>query len=338
MPGSSSALVVGTLALFYTSIPSSAQTSFAQISNAVALAGLPIATNSVKGNEAVDKNAVDDSNQNQTRTSQTTTPQTAPETQDRRDEIYYPGDTEHVKPLARKLFFNILLDQREIWTSPFRMHSKDAKWWIAFGAVTAALIATDHKTINTFRNSQGQITWGNNLSKIGASYTLLPLVAGFYTYGVLRDDPKPREVGVLGAEALIDSLIVVQILKPIAGRVRPDASGERSRFFDGGDSFPSGHAITTFAIASIIGHEYGHTKVVPIVAYGLATAVSLSRFAAQRHFASDIFVGAAMGWFIGRYVYRTHMDHAIHRHWKPKVVPQFQPSERSYGVALIFSK
>ncbi len=258
--------------------------------------------------------------------------------QDARDRIYYPGDTERIIPLTRKLLGNVLLDQKEIWTSPFHMHAKDAKWWIGFGAVTAALIATDHKTSTLFENSQGQVSWGNNISKIGASYTLASLAAGFYGYGVLRDDPKAREVGVLGGEALLDSLIVVQILKPIAGRNRPDAANEKGHFFEGGSSFPSGHAIASWALASVISHEYGRTKIVPIVAIGLATVVSTARFAAQQHYASDIVAGGAMGWFIGSYVYKTHMDHAIHKHSlpRPEIVPQLQPSSRTYAVGLRF--
>src|SRR5262249_33493292 len=83
---------------------------------------------------------------------------------DSRDAIYYPGDTERIKPLGRKLFLNLLVDQKEIWTSPFHMNRHNAPWWALFAGGTAALIATDHHTINTFRNSSGQITWGNNVS------------------------------------------------------------------------------------------------------------------------------------------------------------------------------
>jgi membrane-associated phospholipid phosphatase len=259
--------------------------------------------------------------------------------QDARDRIFYPGDTERWKPLARKLAGNVLLDQKEIWTSPFRMHARDAKWWIGIGGVTAALIATDHSTSTAFNNSRGQISWGNNLSRMGASYTLLPIIAGFYGYGVVKDRAKPREVGVLGAEALLDSLIVVEILKPIAGRNRPDSSREAGHFFEGGDSFPSGHAIESWAIASVIAHEYGHgTKWVPVLVYGLATVVTGARVAAQRHYISDAVVGGTMGWFIGRYVYQTHMDHSIHRHLvgRPRIAPEIRPSQRLYGVALTF--
>jgi hypothetical protein len=259
--------------------------------------------------------------------------------QDARDRIYYPGDTEKFKPLARKLVGNILLDQKEIWTSPFHMHGTDALWWIGIGGATAALIATDHQTSTVFENSKGQISWGNNLSKIGASYTLIPLVAGFYGFGVFEDDPKAREVGVLGGEAMLDSLIVVSVLKPIAGRNRPNSVNEPGSFFDGGASFPSGHAIAVWSLASVISYEYGHTKVVPIIACSLAAVVSAARFGAQQHFASDILVGGAMGWFIGRYVWKTHQDHAIHPHSvHAHILPQIAPGSGTYAITVTLEK
>ena len=56
-----------------------------------------------------------------------------------------------------------------------------------------------------------------------------------------------------------------------------------------------------------------------------------------------------MGWFIGRYVYNTHMSHLAHKHSSliPVVVPQFQVEQshgnqlqadrRSYGVMVLFA-
>ncbi|HEY7387509.1 MAG TPA: phosphatase PAP2 family protein [Bryobacteraceae bacterium] len=259
--------------------------------------------------------------------------------QDPRDRIYYPDDTERPKPLATKLISNILLDQKEIWLSPFHMRKQDSKWWIGFGAVTATLIATDRKTSKLLENSPGQVSWGNRVSKVGAAYTVIPITAAFYGIGVGVNNAQARETGVLGAEALLDSLIVVSALKPVGGRIRPDSTtGERSQFFDGGDSFPSGHAIESWALASVIAHEYKHRggKFVPYAAYGLAAVVSAARFAAQKHYASDIVAGAGMGWFIGRYVYQTHQDHASHPHaWsRPQIVPSMDPATRSYVVSI----
>jgi membrane-associated phospholipid phosphatase len=143
---------------------------------------------------------------------------------------------------------------------------------------------------------------------------------------------------VLGAETLLDSLIVVEVLKPIAGRNRPDSNSERGEFFEGGTSFPSGHAIESWSLASLVAHEYEHTVWVPVVAYGLAGVVSAARFAAQKHYASDIVAGGAMGWFIGRYVYKTHMDHALHKHGflNPQIQPVVSPGTGTYAVGLNF--
>jgi membrane-associated phospholipid phosphatase len=264
--------------------------------------------------------------------------------EDSRDRIYYPGDTESVKPLTTKLVGNILLDQKEIWTSPFHMHKKNAKWWIGFGAITAGLIASDHTTSQLLENSHGQVVWAGRVSNIGAAYTLVPIVAGFYGYGVVGKNAQAREVGVLGGETLVDSLIVVEALKTIAGRDRPDNPdvGARGHFFKGGASFPSGHAIETWSLASLISHEYKHKggKFVPYLAYGLAAGVTMARFAAQQHYASDLVAGGAMGWFIGRYVYQTHEDHAGHQHaWaQPKIAPNVDPLTRSYSLAVFFGR
>jgi membrane-associated phospholipid phosphatase len=80
----------------------------------------------------------------------------------------------------------------------------------------------------------------------------------------------------------------------------------KAGFWHGGDSFPSGHAATSFAVASVFSYEYREHLAVPIVAYSLASAVSASRLSAQRHWISDITVGASMGFLIGRYIYKRH--------------------------------
>jgi membrane-associated phospholipid phosphatase len=268
---------------------------------------------------------------------QSTLPDVPPPILDRRDGIFYPGDTERLKPLGRKLFLNTLLDQEEIFTSPFHINRHNAPVWLLSAATTAGLIVADRHIANSFENSRGQVRWGGRISNIGASYTLVPLVAGYYGYGVWKDHAKAREIGVLGTESLLDSLIVAGILKEAVRRNRPDDK-DPGEFFDGGTSFPSGHAIQMWSVASLVAHEYQHKPIVQITAYSLAAIVSASRIAAQKHFASDVVAGGAMGWFIGRYVYQTHMSHLAHKHslLTPMLLPQFDRSQHSYGVTLLF--
>ena len=256
---------------------------------------------------------------------------------DRRDRVFYPGDTERPKPLLRKLFLNIALDQKDIFTSPLHVNRHNALEWLVPMAATGALIASDTQIANAFENSRGQVRWGGRISNIGASYTLIPIVAGSYVYGAWRDNPKGREIGVLGTESLLDSLIVAGVLKEVFRRNRPDEKNPGD-FWGGGTSFPSGHAIQIWAIASLLDHEYKHKKIVGITAYSLAGIVSAARIAAQKHFASDVVAGGTMGWFIGRYVYDTHMSHLAHKHSSlvPMVVPQVDPVQRSYAFSLVF--
>ena len=204
---------------------------------------------------------------------------------------------------------HVLLDQKAIWTSPLHMDGNAAKWWIALGAATAALVASDRHTIGTFENGPTQIRAGNDISKIGAAYTVTSIAAGMYALGIVTHNKKARETGLLGGEALLDGLIVQGVLKPLAGRSRPNAQHDKQEWFEGGASFPSGHTIAAWSLASVVAHRYGQKKWVPVVAYGLATTVGLARFTAQQHYASDILAGGAIGWFIGRYVCRVDRQH-----------------------------
>ena len=253
-------------------------------------------------------------------------------------------EPESLNPLVKRLARNIGQDQKHIWTSPFHITRKTARWWLAFGAATGVLIATDRRTSRQLPNTADQVAFSRHVSQVGAVYTLIPTVAGLYLSGVLTHDAKLRETGLLGGEALADALIVSEALKLATGRQRPLEGDGGGHFFHAGASFPSGHAIESFALASVISHRYGNRKAVAVLAYGLAGLVSASRFSARKHFASDILAGGAMGWFIGRHVSETHQDRSRAkrppaRAWlAPQVIPQVQPAARSYGISLVWHR
>jgi len=165
-------------------------------------------------------------------------------------------------------------------------------------------------------------------------------VAGaFYLFGRNRNDDRARETGLLSAEALVNGVIVEAALKGITQRARPLDGVERSEFFDGGNSFPSGHSTQAWAVATVIAHEYRGRRAVQIAAYGAATAVSVARFTGQKHYLSDVVAGSALGFAIGRYVYTTHhrgssTDSEL---WRPMITPQFNRAAHAYGLSLTWS-
>jgi len=232
---------------------------------------------------------------------------------------------------------DIFREQKQIWTSPFRMKKRDVKWWLIFGAATGALIATDHRTSQQLPNTADQMAYSKDVSRLGAVYTLIPIAGGLFLGGALTGHSKLRDTGFLGGEALVDSLIVCEVLKAATGRQRPLEGDGGGHFFHGSDSFPSGHTMESFALASVIAHEYQDDKAVVILVYGLATAVGASRFSARQHNASDIVAGGAMAWFIGRHVAerRANGSQSPTKAWlSPRVIPQVQPSAHSYGLML----
>jgi membrane-associated phospholipid phosphatase len=140
----------------------------------------------------------------------------------------------------------------------------------------------------------------------------------------------------LGLEAIGHSQLIVFIMKEATQRERPQTDEARKGFWRGGDSFPSGHAAGSFALASVFAYEYRDHIAVPITAYTLATAVSLSRMSARKHWFSDVFVGGSMGFLIGRYVYKTHHNpdlpgSPVHNRFS-RLMPEFGVSDR--GLTL----
>jgi len=202
----------------------------------------------------------------------------------------------------------IVRDQKAIWTSPFHTSKSDAKWWLLWGGATGALVATDKWTVKQLPNTSGQRRIGTYTSNIGAAYSLVPISAGFYFLGTAFHSDHFRETGMLGFETLLDTTIVETVIKAVSHRARPLEGDGKGHFWDSSGStwnasFPSGHAINTFALASIFAHEYRHNIAVPITAYSLASLVVGARIAAEKHFPGDVMAGAVMGWFIGDYVY-----------------------------------
>ena len=216
----------------------------------------------------------------------------------------------------------VLRDQKAIWSSPAHTTKSDVKWWAILGGATAALIATDRWTVKALRNSDDQIAEGTWGSRVGSAYSLIPISSVFYFAGTATHEKRLRETGLLGFETLIDTALVGEAVKIVTDRARPLEAGGKGRFEDSPNArwnsgFPSGHALSSWAMASLIAHQYPHPRIVPILAYGLASVVVISRVGARQHFPGDVVAGSAIGWFIGDFVYGKRHDRDLEQ--KPAI-------------------
>ncbi len=247
--------------------------------------------------------------------------------------------------LEKQFLKNIVRDQEKIWTSLLRLRAGDAKWLAPLGLATAGLIATDRETARSLGNNRTRERVSHGVSYLGSGYGVGGIAGTFYLFGVIEKNERARETGLLGGEALIDSGIVVTVSKTVTGRSRPLSDNGRGRFFNGGNSFPSGHSAAVWSLAEVVAEEYKDKPLARFGAYGLATAVSISRFTGRDHFLSDVLIGSALGYCIGRYVYRTHHDSSLdsnpkkqtkaeHSKLFPDIVPIFDRRSRTYGANL----
>ena len=248
--------------------------------------------------------------------------------------------------LEREFVKNILRDQKAIWTSPFHLEKSDAKWLIPSGIGLTALITTDRITGDEIAEADRSVSTSHAISYAGSIYGVGAAATTFYLVGRLKNNYRARETGVLIAEAAVDSAIVEGVLKGISQRARPADGVERSEFFDGGSSFPSGHSIQAWSLATVIANEYKHRRGVQVAAYAIASAVSIARFTGQKHYLSDVLVGSALGYGIGKYVYNTHHQKSLtatddtgptSTSWWPAISPQFNRHVHAYGVGLTWS-
>jgi membrane-associated phospholipid phosphatase len=91
----------------------------------------------------------------------------------------------------------------------------------------------------------------------------------------------------------------VYALKYSVGEARPD-TGQRN-------SFPSGHTAQAFTAATFLSKEYGHKSIwISVGAYTAATTVGVFRMLNNRHWISDVLVGAGIGVLTSELVFRTH--------------------------------
>jgi len=208
----------------------------------------------------------------------------------------------------------ILQDQKAIWTSPAHLKISDLEWLVPLAAGTSLAIVTDQSAMNHVVSNNPSF----NSKSIDASNGMLggfiAAPVALYGFGHIWKSPHARESGILSGEAMLDSVVVEQGMKLAFWRERPSMNNASGDFFksDAGidSSFPSSHSVVAWSAAAVLAGEYP-SRMTQLLIYSAATGVSLTRVMGQQHFPSDVLVGSAAGWLVGRYVFRKHHNEPL---------------------------
>jgi len=214
--------------------------------------------------------------------------------------------------------------------APFFTH-KDAILAGLFAGATILATPFDKRAAIELQDSATQANHFFKNASTGVELIASPgayVIGGaMYAVGRLGGYDRLADLGLHGTEAVFFAQSVTFMLKGTIGRSRPFLTGGKDpddfhpgRGFSSGNwsSFPSGHTSTAFAAAAAVTNEttrwWPHsTWIVGPLMYGGATAVGLSRMYHNKHWASDVALGAAIGTFSGRKVVAYQHGHPGNR-------------------------
>lgn len=112
----------------------------------------------------------------------------------------------------------------------------------------------------------------------------------------LKGKNKPQQQFLLYALGNVTATVIVQPMKRIIGRERPNKSDFHS--------FPSGHTSTAFVAAEFLHQEYGHySPWISIAGYATAATTGYLRMYNNEHWLGDVLAGAAIGMASTKFIY-----------------------------------
>ena len=197
-------------------------------------------------------------------------------------------------------------DIKFTFNAPFRWNKSEWTKFAIISGIAALLYINDQKIMSKIQEHKFPITKKFSIffENFGAPAYVIPGTALLYSLGALFKNQNIKELSLITLKSVIISSAVVFSLKFLTHRHRPE-SGDKYNTWDGPGfstsnlSFISGHSAISFSLATVISSKAKNTFI-SVLAYGAAGLTSLSRVHDSKHWISDTFLGAILGYFITR--------------------------------------
>jgi membrane-associated phospholipid phosphatase len=210
---------------------------------------------------------------------------------------------QNIGQIIERDFLYALTDAGLYYTQPLRFTAVD--WAVSAGVIagTVALFSADESLRRAIRQPSVQTPLSDSFAGIGRLYgeTLMGASIGavLYASGLAAQNEDVRSTGRLLIEALAFGGALNLTMKAGFGRSRPYLNEGASAYnplqsVTQRTALPSGHATVAFAVSTVLSERIGNPYV-SVVLYALAGLTGLSRMYQDLHWASDVFLGAAIG-------------------------------------------
>lgn len=175
------------------------------------------------------------------------------------------------------------------------------------GFILAATLLADQGLRGEIQEYRG--TTSNSVARVGNAFGdplyVLPAIGAGLLAGQLTGERSVTRVALRAGGAVAIAGGITTAAKYLIGRRRPRGDGDADLFrpLSGWNSFPSGHTAVAFAVATVIAEETQDSWS-DAALYGAATLTALARLNDDRHWTSDVFVGALVGHLSARWLSR----------------------------------
>jgi membrane-associated phospholipid phosphatase len=194
-----------------------------------------------------------------------------------------------------------------VWTNP-----RIWFWTVIFAVLLPIFFLEDGKIHALFKSNRAPIVnvLMHFLTRMGGGWVLALEALVLFGIGWWWKDLKLKQVGVRGLIAMGVSGVLVQVIKHVVGRPRPRLADRGlfewgPTFERGHDSFPSGHAISAFAMAAVLSWYFPAGR---WIWYSIAALIAFSRVYVGAHYASDVMFGAILGVWVGFWANRLKLE------------------------------
>jgi hypothetical protein len=186
------------------------------------------------------------------------------------------------------------------------------------------------------RRTHGSKDFFRVVTRFGDGAYLGGFLAGLFAVGQFSGNDGLRKTAWLGVESYLASSVFSTVLKYAVGRARPGAEEGSSSFhpFNKRSSWtalPSGHSTSIWSVATVIADRTDN-GFVDAACYGIAVVTSLSRIHEDKHWASDVLIGSAIGYFTAKKICALNRDPG-----GPQLSASFGPAGRGQAVTLSLS-
>lgn len=203
------------------------------------------------------------------------------------------------------------------WFQKESYGSRDAWYWTLGGLGVGGLMLIDAETQASLQIADPNLKKGlSNFSEpFGNPYWMGALGLSTYLGASLSGQEELQNVSSTALQAMLTGGVAVMSLKLLFHRVRPEEQVILDPYqFNGPGiakenlSFPSGHSTIAFALASSISAYYDDRLYLALPLYAMASLTAWQRVYQQKHWPSDVLMGALLGTFIGRKVARWQKE------------------------------